>query len=228
MPTPEEDFVVRLDRILAASRKIHGVESESQCRVESGLSPNLQLALLACKLVARTTPKGEICFRAIPKEYKARGVTYHDLAVLESLGYLAGTGDASYFFLTPRTQPFHLPEAFDRLMPERLDKEPIHCPAAFDWWSRRYKWHSFPFECACGLEVPIRQRVTQNARSCRGCGKPVTVHAIDDQLARWEPERQRIMEMERKSGVVSTLGTIGVVAAAGLMWGVSLFLGRRR
>lgn len=65
------------------------------------LPPNLQLALEACVRVAQATPTGEICFRAIPEEFKTNGVTYHDLAMLESLGYLTGTGDASYFFLTP-------------------------------------------------------------------------------------------------------------------------------
>jgi hypothetical protein len=167
------------------------------------LPANLQLALEACRACARTTPTGEIWFNSIAKEYKAKGVTRQDLARLESHGYLIRTGEGRYDLA-------------------------IHFPETFDWWSRRFKWHRFPFECSCGVEVPIRHRVAQNTRVCRGCGEPVTVQAIDHQLRRWEPERQRIMDEEKKSGVLSTLGTIGVVAAAGLMWGVSLVFGKKR
>lgn len=167
------------------------------------LPPNLQLALEACRECARTGPGGEIWFNAISQQYKVKGVTRRDLASLERLGRLIRTGEGRYVL-------------------------GIHFPEAFDWWRTRYKWHRFPFECACGLEFPIRQRVTQVTRRCPNCGEPVTTEAIDDQLRTQEPERQRIIQQEEKAGVVSTLGTIGVVAAAGLMYGVSLFFGKKR
>jgi hypothetical protein len=39
---------------------------------------------------------GEICFRGIGPKFKARGVTYRDLAKLARLGYLTRTGEGRY------------------------------------------------------------------------------------------------------------------------------------
>lgn len=192
------------------------------------LPPYLQLALEACEQVA----PGEIWFHKIPKKYKERGVTRHDLAVLAELGYLTQTGDTSCslgnarYCLTPDEERIPYPEAFARSAPQ--EEPPIHFPQAFDWWRERYHGRRFPFECECKIETGVLQRVTQTKRRCPNCGEPVTTEAIDHQLRRWEPERQRIMEMEKKAGVLSTLETIGVVAAAGLMYGVSLFFGKKR
>lgn len=153
---------------------------------------NLQSALEACRACARTSPTGEISFRAIPQEYKDKGVVHHDLAKLEKLGYLTRIDQGLYVL-------------------------GIHFPEAFDWWRRRYKWHRFPFECACKVEFPIRHRVTQKTRKCPNCGTPITIQAIDDQLRSWEPERQRIMEAE--SGCGSTLVMLFVAI---FMFGLSL------
>ena len=54
---------------------------------DSGLPPRLRLALEACR-AATGTITGEVCFRSIGADFKARGVTYRDLAALARLGYL--------------------------------------------------------------------------------------------------------------------------------------------
>jgi hypothetical protein len=59
------------------------------------LSPKLKLALDACKAVEPTIT-GEICFHWIGAEFKAKGVTYHDLAKLARLGYLTRTNEGRY------------------------------------------------------------------------------------------------------------------------------------
>jgi hypothetical protein len=59
------------------------------------LTPKLQLALEACRAAGRTIT-GEICFRWISPQFKAKGVTYHDLAKLARLGYLIRTGEGRY------------------------------------------------------------------------------------------------------------------------------------
>jgi hypothetical protein len=55
--------------------------------VRDKLTPKLRLALDACRAVGPTIT-GEICFRWIGPEFKAKCVTYHDLATLARLGYL--------------------------------------------------------------------------------------------------------------------------------------------
>jgi hypothetical protein len=55
------------------------------------LPPRLQLALDACRAVGWTIT-GDICFAWIGKEFKAKGVTYRDLAMLAHRGYLRRTG----------------------------------------------------------------------------------------------------------------------------------------
>jgi hypothetical protein len=59
------------------------------------LSEKLQLALDACRAVGWTIT-GEICFRWIGDKFKAKGVTYHDLAALARLGYLQRSGEGRY------------------------------------------------------------------------------------------------------------------------------------
>jgi hypothetical protein len=59
------------------------------------LPPKLQLALKACN-AAEPQLTGEICFSGIGKKFKAKGVTYRDLAALARLGYLERTGEGRY------------------------------------------------------------------------------------------------------------------------------------
>ena len=56
------------------------------------LEPKLQRALDLCKTVERHLT-GEISFGP---EFKAEGVTYHDLAKLARLSYLVKTGEGRY------------------------------------------------------------------------------------------------------------------------------------
>jgi hypothetical protein len=60
--------------------------------METPLPPKLQLALDACRAVGWTIT-GEICFRWIGKDFKAKGVTHRDLAMLARRGYLRKTGE---------------------------------------------------------------------------------------------------------------------------------------
>ena len=211
------------------------------------LPPNLELALGACEVTAQTTRTGEVWFHAIPKEYQHEGVSRHDLVVLAELGYLTQTGETSRslgntrYRLTPRPELIEmLFEEAVRLQTAAANRETenqkalhhreqlIHFPEAFDWWRKRYHGRRFPFECECKSKIGVLQRVTQTKRRCPNCGELITTQAIDDQLTTWEPERQRTIETEKKSGLVSTLGTIGVVAAAGVMYGASFFFGKKR
>jgi hypothetical protein len=59
------------------------------------LSSKLQLALKACHAVGPTITE-EICFAWIGKKFKAKGVTYRDLAALARLGYLERSGEGRY------------------------------------------------------------------------------------------------------------------------------------
>lgn len=52
-----------------------------------GLSPRLQLALEACRALG-VTSSGEVCFRWISPEYKAKGVIPQDLMQLARFGRL--------------------------------------------------------------------------------------------------------------------------------------------
>ena len=70
-----------------------------------GLPPKLQLALEACRVCARTTPKGDIWFGAISVEYVARGVTRGDLASLVELGHLIRTGEGRYELANAQRTP---------------------------------------------------------------------------------------------------------------------------
>jgi hypothetical protein len=68
------------------------------------LPARLQLALDACR-AARETITGEVCYRWIGADFKAKGVTYRDLAALARLGYLRRTGEgryAVYYGVIPR------------------------------------------------------------------------------------------------------------------------------
>jgi hypothetical protein len=62
---------------------------------KTALTPKLQLALDACRAVGPTIT-GEICFRWIGPEFKAKGVTHHDLAKLARVGYLTRTREGRY------------------------------------------------------------------------------------------------------------------------------------
>jgi hypothetical protein len=55
------------------------------------LPARLQLALDACRAV-RGSLTGEVCYRWIGADFKARGVTYRDLAALACRGCLRRTG----------------------------------------------------------------------------------------------------------------------------------------
>jgi hypothetical protein len=68
------------------------------------LTPKLQMALDACRAVGPTIT-GEICFRNISPEFKAKGVTYHDLAKLARLGYPTRTGEGRYVVYYRLTTP---------------------------------------------------------------------------------------------------------------------------
>jgi hypothetical protein len=70
----------------------------------SELSPKLQLALNACR-AAGPMLTGEICLRSISPQFKAKGVTYHDLAKLARLGYLTRTGEGRYAVCYRLTTP---------------------------------------------------------------------------------------------------------------------------
>ena len=59
------------------------------------LPAKLQLALDACRAVGWTIT-GEVCFKWIGDEFKAKGVTYRDLAALARLGYLVRSGEGRY------------------------------------------------------------------------------------------------------------------------------------
>jgi hypothetical protein len=59
------------------------------------LPPRLQLALEACH-AAEPLLTGEINFRCISDEFKAKGVTYHDLAALARRGYLERSAEGRY------------------------------------------------------------------------------------------------------------------------------------
>jgi hypothetical protein len=61
----------------------------------SALTSKLQLALDVCRAVGPTLT-GEICFRWISPEFKAKGVNYHDLAQLARLGHLVRTSEGRY------------------------------------------------------------------------------------------------------------------------------------
>jgi hypothetical protein len=63
--------------------------------MRSRLNSKLRLALEACRS-ASPLLTGEICFRSISPELKVKGVTYHDLAKLARLGYLARTNEGRY------------------------------------------------------------------------------------------------------------------------------------
>ncbi len=68
----------------------------------------------------------------------------------------------------------------------------IKYPEAFVWWQQRQHGRTFPFDCpGCGTQIELRQRVTQSRRVCPGCGFCISIEAIDRQLDRMEPERQR-------------------------------------
>jgi hypothetical protein len=56
------------------------------------LPAHLQLALDACHACVPLLT-GEICFWSIGEEFKAKGVTYHHLAMLARRGYLQRTGE---------------------------------------------------------------------------------------------------------------------------------------
>ena len=83
---------------------------KSDNTVLAPLSPKLELALDACHAVGPTLI-GEICFDRIGKKFKAKGVTYRDLAKLARLGYLDRTGEGRYCVyyrivpLTKKRQP---------------------------------------------------------------------------------------------------------------------------
>jgi hypothetical protein len=59
------------------------------------LSPRLQLALEVCH-AAKPLLTGEITFRCIGDEFKAKGVTYHDLAARARRGYLQRSAKGRY------------------------------------------------------------------------------------------------------------------------------------
>jgi hypothetical protein len=59
------------------------------------LPPRLQMALDACHAVGPSLT-GEICFRWIGEAFRAKGVTYRDLAMLARRGYLRRTGQGRY------------------------------------------------------------------------------------------------------------------------------------
>jgi hypothetical protein len=72
----------------------------------AALTPKLRLALDACRAVGPTIT-GEICFRWICPEFKAKGVTYHDLAKLARLGYLTRTREGRYAVYYCPARPKH-------------------------------------------------------------------------------------------------------------------------
>jgi hypothetical protein len=77
---------------------------KSDKTVLAPLSSKLQLALKACHVVGPTLT-GEICFGWIPEKFKAKGVTYRDLAKLARLGYLKRTGEGRYCVYYRVVQP---------------------------------------------------------------------------------------------------------------------------
>jgi hypothetical protein len=87
----------------------------------SQLAPRLRLALAACEAVGPTIT-GEICFRDIRPEFKAKGVTYRDLAKLARLGYLTRTGEgryAVYYRITRATSARRRPTTSRQRLPSR-------------------------------------------------------------------------------------------------------------
>ena len=62
---------------------------------DSPLPASLQLALDACRAV-RASITGEVRYRWIGADFKAKGVTYRDLAALARLGYLRRSGEGRY------------------------------------------------------------------------------------------------------------------------------------
>ncbi|MDB5339937.1 MAG: hypothetical protein JWN70_5556 [Planctomycetaceae bacterium] len=71
---------------------------------------------------------------------------------------------------------------------------PDDYPNRFVWWQQRNSGKTYPFRCpTCRTTVELRQRVTQKARVCPGCGFQITIAAIDLQLDYDEPSRQRII-----------------------------------
>lgn len=112
---------------------------------------------------------------------------------------------------TTREENEHEPSSPNRRRHTQGSRSHNH-PESFTWWQKRFPGRTFPFSCTgCGTEVQLRLRVTQSQRVCPGCGTPITVSGIDQQLDEWEPERQRILNtFPHVSHLIMTLFTCGV------------------
>lgn len=80
-----------------------------------------------------------------------------------------------------------------------MDSEQLNYPQLFIEAAQKNQGNKFLYICPkCSVEIGLRQRVTLNQRKCPGCGHPISVFSIDQQIkTEWErkqEETRRIKE----------------------------------